>query len=41
MGRIIVPNAVVRKPNHLYYIDKDGSVCEAPMGHGKKKKAKK
>lgn len=49
MGTIIVKNAVVRKPGYLYYIDKNGSVCEAKMarlgrkkGTGKaKKKAKK
>lgn len=42
MGRIIVPNAVVRKPKMLYFINKNGDVCEAPMSHGgRKKKAKK
>lgn len=36
MGEIVVKNAVVRKPNCMYYIDKDGNLCEAPMVHGKK-----
>lgn len=45
MGTIIVKNAVVRKPGYLYYIDNNGSVCEAkmarkgrPKGSTKKKK---
>lgn len=44
MGTIIVKAAVVRKPGYLYYVDKNGSVCEAKMtrtgrkkGTGKKK----
>jgi hypothetical protein len=44
MGTIIVKAAVVRKPGFLYYVDKNGSVCEAKMtrtgrkkGTGKKK----
>ena len=42
MGTIIVKNAVVRKPGYLYYIDKNGSVCEAKMARaGRKKGAKK
>jgi hypothetical protein len=38
MGVIIVKNAVVRKPGYLYYVDKNGSVCEAKMSHGRRKK---
>jgi len=38
MGKIIVKNAVTRKPGFLYYIDGDGSLCEAAMAKRKKKK---
>lgn len=39
MGEIIVKNAVERKPGYLYYIDKEGNVCEAKMlRNGRKKK---
>ena len=41
MGKIIVENAVVRKPGFLYYVDGEGNVCEAEMkrkGRPKKKK---
>lgn len=38
MGEIIVPFAVVRKPNYIYYIDREGNLCEAEMTHGRKKK---
>jgi hypothetical protein len=41
MGKIILKNAVVRKPGFLYYIDKDGSVCEAEMSRKGKGKSKK
>ena len=41
MGKIILPNAVQRQPNHIYYVDKDGSICEAPMNRGGRKKNKK
>ena len=42
MGKIVVKKVITRKPGHLYYIDKDGNVCEAKMARGgKKKKAKK
>jgi hypothetical protein len=42
MGKVIVKNAVTRKPGHLYYVDGKGNVCEAVMARGgKKKKAKK
>ena len=40
MGKIILKNAVVRKPGFLYYIDGQGNICEAKMSHGKKKKQK-
>ncbi len=38
MGKIIVKNAVTRKPGHLYYVDGQGNVCEAVMARGGKKK---
>lgn len=42
MGKILVKNAVKRKPGYLYYVDGKGNVCEAKMARGgKKKKAKK
>ena len=41
MGKIIVKNAVKRKPGYLYYVDGQGSVCEAKMSRGGKKSAKK
>ncbi|MBS3157508.1 hypothetical protein J4442_05055 [Candidatus Woesearchaeota archaeon] len=42
MGKIVVKNAVTRKPGHLYYIDGQGNVCEAVMARGgRKKKATK
>lgn len=41
MGKVIVPNAVVRKEGFLYYVDGQGNVCEAKMSRGGKKKKKK
>jgi len=43
MGKVILKNAIVRKPGHLYYIDAKGNFCEAVMARGgrKKKAAKK
>jgi len=43
MGRVVVKNAVKRKPGYLYYVDGKGNVCEAKMSRGgkRKKKAKK
>lgn len=47
MGRVVVRNAVKRRPGHLYYVDGKGNVCEAVMARGgrrkkaSKKKAKK
>jgi hypothetical protein len=38
MGKIIIKAAVIRKPGYLYYIDKNGSICEAKMSRCKKKK---
>ena len=39
MGKIIVRNAVTRKPGYLYYIDGQGNVCESKMARGGKKKS--
>ncbi|MCS7134461.1 MAG: hypothetical protein NZ889_01220 [Candidatus Pacearchaeota archaeon] len=41
MGKIILKNAVKRKPGYLYYVDSKGNVCEAKMARGGKKKKKK
>ena len=41
MGKILVKNAVKRKPGHLYYVDGSGNVCEAKMARGGKRKKKK
>lgn len=42
MGKILIKNAVERKPGFLYYVDGSGNVCEAKMARGgKKKKAAK
>ena len=41
MGKIILANAVVRKPGFLYYVDGSGNVCEAVMSRGGRKKKKK
>lgn len=38
MGKIVVKKVITRKPGHLYYIDRDGNVCEAKMARGGKKK---
>lgn len=40
MGQIIIKNAVVRKPGHLYYIDKHGNICETKMAYLKKRENK-
>ena len=37
MGKIILENAVVRKPGYLYYIDGQGNICEAVMARKKSK----
>ncbi len=41
MGKVVVKNAVTRKPGFLYYVDGSGNVCEAKMSRGGKKKKKK
>lgn len=41
MGKIIVPNVVVRKAGYLYYVDGQGNVCEALMSRTGKKAKKK
>lgn len=38
MGKVIVKNAIKRKPGHLYYIDGKGNICEAKMSRGGRKK---
>jgi hypothetical protein len=38
MGKVIIKNAVHRKPGHLYYVDGKGNVCEAVMARGGRKK---
>lgn len=38
MGTIIIKNAVKREPGFLYYIDGNGSICQAKMA--RKGKAK-
>ena len=37
MGKIIVKDAVARKPGFLYYVDGQGNVCEAKMARSGKK----
>ena len=41
MGKVLVRNVVQRKPGYLYYVDGNGSVCEAKMSRGGRKKKKK
>lgn len=43
MAKILIANAVVRKPGFLYYIDGQGNICESLMARkkGAKKVAKK
>lgn len=44
MGKIVVKNAVKRRPGYLYYVDGNGNVCETAMsrkGPGKKTDRKK
>ena len=38
MGRIVLKNAVKREPGYMYYIDREGNLCEAKMVRGGKKK---
>jgi hypothetical protein len=35
MSRIVIPHVVARKPRHMYYLDSEGSLWEAPMGKGR------
>ncbi|MEM1577488.1 MAG: hypothetical protein QXQ30_00950 [Candidatus Pacearchaeota archaeon] len=37
MGKVILKNAVKRKPGFLYYVDAKGNIMEVPMARGKKK----
>lgn len=41
MGKVLVRNAITRKPGYLYYVDGKGNVCEAKMARGGKKRKKK
>lgn len=41
MGKVILKHAIKRRPGHLYYVDGSGSVCEAVMSRGGRKKKKK
>jgi hypothetical protein len=36
-GKVIVKNAVKRKPGYLYYVDGKGNVLESKMNWKKKK----
>lgn len=38
MGEIIIKNAVERRDGYLYYIDREGNICEAKMVRGRKNK---
>lgn len=37
MSKVLIKNAIKREPGKLYFIDKDGSVCEADMKRKPKK----
>lgn len=37
MGKIIKANVLIRKKGFIYYVDKDGNLCEAPQRKGGKK----
>lgn len=41
MGKIIIKDAVKRREGYIYYIDGEGSVCEAVSAIGKGKRPKK
>lgn len=41
MGKIVLKKAVKRKQGYLYYIDKDGNICEAKMSKSGRKKKRK
>jgi hypothetical protein len=38
MGKIVVSHVVARRPKHMYYVDGEGNLGEAPMGGKGKKK---
>lgn len=38
MGKIILRNVVERKKGYLYYVDKEGNICEAELQRGGKRK---
>ena len=40
MGKVVKKNVITRKKGYLYYVDGQGSVCEAKMARGGKKKKK-
>ena len=40
MGKVLVKNAIKRRPGFLYYVDGKGNVCEAKMARGGKRKKK-
>lgn len=40
MGQIIIPHAVKREPNKLYYVDGEGNIGEAELQRGGKHKKK-
>jgi hypothetical protein len=41
MGIIIIEKAIERRPGYLYYVDKEGNLCEAEMSkRGRPKKDK-
>jgi hypothetical protein len=37
MGRILIRNAIIRRPGYLYYIDGQGNLCEAELKKGGEK----
>jgi len=40
MGEVLIPNAVKRDKDYIYYIDSNGSVCRSKMNRkGRPKKA--
>lgn len=41
MGKIIIKNVVKREEGKLYYVDRDGNVCEAILRRAGRKKIDK
>lgn len=39
--RVIIYNALIRKPGFLYYVDKNGNVCETKANRKGGKKGRK